>query len=32
MSCTCTIHADYRELDRNCPKHGDESEARRRQS
>lgn len=29
-SCTCTVHDDYRHLDRQCPEHGDAAEERRR--
>lgn len=31
-ACTCTDHATYRQLDRDCPQHGDEAEQRRRSS
>lgn len=29
-ACSCVEHADYRQLDRNCPTHGDTAETRRR--
>ena len=29
--CSCTEHETYRQLDRDCPKHGDAADARRRQ-
>ena len=29
-ACSCVEHADYRQLDRNCPTHGDAGEALRR--
>ena len=29
--CSCTEHETYRQLDRDCPTHGDAADARRRQ-